>query len=396
VTHADDTFARIDALIGVGLRLARTSPSGRVLLARLADVLDPAWLAPDGVRLAQELSAARAQVAQPLELRRVESALREAWGVAPTEELDDLDATPAAVTPTAQVHRGRLDGRPVAVKVLRPGIAAAVRRDLALLENLLVPLRAAFPAQDAAAVVGEFRERVLDELDLEHEAAVQRRFYRALRHHPFLRVPSPVTRLARETVLVSEWIEGVPLSDATDRDRACARLVAFAMGAARAGLVHADFDPRDVLVEPDGRLAVLDFGATRIVARERLDHAAAALDALVGQDEAAFGAATAALGWLGADQAGHALGLAQDVLGELAGPDPVRLDRDAVLTLRDRGEVHREQVAALVPWIALPPDDLWPARGLAQLFGTIARVGATGSWREQLRAALRDGWDVSA
>jgi hypothetical protein len=43
----------------------------------------------------------------------------------------------------------------------------------------------------------------------------------------------------------------------------------------------------------------------------------------------------------------------------------------------------------------LPPEDLWPARGVAQLFGTIARAGATASWRELARAALREGWSAS-
>ena len=100
------------------------------------------------------------------------------------------------MTPGAQVHRGSLDGKPVAVKVLRPGLAASVRQDMALLELLAGPLGSAFPGIDPAAATREFRERVLEELDLEHEAEVQRLFHRALRGHPFLSVPAPVTRLS--------------------------------------------------------------------------------------------------------------------------------------------------------------------------------------------------------
>ena len=68
-------------------------------------------------------------------------------------------------------------------------------------------------------------------------AGIQRRFHRALRSHPFLVVPAPVTRLCDENVLVSEWIEGAPLRHAPDPDQAAARLVAFVSGAVREGLI---------------------------------------------------------------------------------------------------------------------------------------------------------------
>ena len=51
-------------------------------------------------------------------------------------------------------------------------------------------------------------------------------------------------------------------------------------------------------------------------------------------------------------------------------------------------------LAELILAGALPPEDLWPARGAAQLFSTIARIGATGAWRELARAAVRDGWNA--
>ncbi len=136
----------------------------------------------------------------------------------------------------------------MAVKVLRPGLAATVRQDMTLLEGLVAPLSAAFPAVDAAAMLSEVRERTLDELDLESEAATQRRVHRALRRHPFLTVPAPVMRLCHDEVLVSEFVDGVPLWQAPDPDLAAARLVVFVIGAARAGVIHADPHPDDVLV----------------------------------------------------------------------------------------------------------------------------------------------------
>jgi predicted unusual protein kinase regulating ubiquinone biosynthesis (AarF/ABC1/UbiB family) len=392
-----DARRHVEALIQVGLRLTRSAPSGRILLARLADAVDPAWISGlGGEHFAVELQAARTAASEPLEANAIEHALRVAWGAAPTEELDELDPDPVAVTPSSQVHRGVLAGSPVAVKVLRPGLAASVRQDLALFEGLLSPLHAAFPSVDAGAVLRELRERALDELDLEHEALAQRHFHRALRNHPFLTVPAPVTRLARESVLVSEWVPGVPLWRAPDPDQAASRLVVFVLGCARSGYVHADPNPDDVLALEDGRLAILDFGATRSVSPARADIASVALEGFVAEDPGALGAALEQLGWLPSNRAAAVLELGLEVLGELAGADPTRLDGHAIIAAGERLLARPEAMTELIVAGALPPQDLWPARAVAQLFATIARVGATGTWRELARAALREGWNAPA
>jgi len=394
---ADATLERLDALVAVGMRLARSAPSGKIALARFAAAIDPVWLPrPWGDPIAAELESAAIAASEPIAPRRVERVLRDAWGSRVSDELDELDLEPIAVTAASQVHRGVRAGRPVAVKLRRPGLDASVRQDLVLLEGLLAPLAAAFPALDAAAMLAEVRERTLDELDLEHEAAVQRRFQRALRGHRFLTVPAPVTGLARDGVLVSEWVDGIPLRDAPDRDQAAARLVAFVLGGIRAGIVHADPDPRDVLVLADGRLAILDFGASATVDAQRAVLTAAALDAFAAGDQRAFGDALERLGWLSSGDAPEALALARHTLGELAGPEPSHLDADAVVAARERLLEAADALARLLGSGAPAPADLWPARGAAQLFGTIARVGATGSWLALAQAALRDGWGPAA
>jgi hypothetical protein len=388
-----DTARRVDALIGVALRLARTAPSGRIVLAYLARVIAPEWIERADVKA--ELEAAANERPEPLTARAVERALRDAWGVKPSEELDELDLEPVAVTPTAQVHRGVLDQAPVAVKLLRPGLAATIRQDLVVLDGLLKPLGAAFPALDAAALVREVRERVQDELDLEHEAHHLRRFHRALRSHPFLSVPEPVTRLARENVLVSEWVEGVTLSSVPDPDEAAARLTIFVIGAARFGVMHADPDPDDVRVHPDGRLTILDFGATRAVVPERVESAQKALEAFATDDAGQLGAALETLGALPASEGATVLELGRHALGEFAGPGPARLDTPAVRAARDRLAARPDALERLAQYGSIAPEDLWPARAVGQLFAVIARLGATGDWLALARAALHDGWDAA-
>src|SRR5690242_18294920 len=211
MSSTDDALRRIDALLAVGLKLAHSARSGRVALARIAEALELDWIPPRGEKVAADLERAAAATREPLALSEVERILRDAWDEKPSDLLDELDPDPCAVTPAFQVHRGVYERDAVAVKVIRPGLASTVRADLALLESVTAPLAAAFPAADAAAMMRAIRERVLDELDLETEATVQRRFHRGLRTHPFLVVPKPLMELCHEQVLVSEWVEGVPL-----------------------------------------------------------------------------------------------------------------------------------------------------------------------------------------
>lgn len=390
----DQRLARLEALLGVGLRLAASAPTGRVALAQLAAAIEPEWIpSPAGDDFRDQLAAAADASSEPLRARDVERILRDAWGAKPTEELDELEAQPLAVTPGAQVHRGVLEGRAVAIKVLRPGLSSGVRQDLTLLETLAAPLGAAFPALDAGAILREVRERVLEELDLESEATFQRRFHRALREHPRLSVPAPVMRLCHEGVLVSELVEGTPFMQAPDPDRAAALLLEFTLGAARWGVAYADPAGENAILTPDGALAVVDFGACREVEAGRLARCTDVLEALRAEDEPGFDAALEALGWLPPEHAPAALALTRQVLAEHLGPGRSRLDTLALIAARRRLVDHAPALAELVPAGRLAAQDLWPARGVAGLFATIARLGAEGDWGALALEALRHGWN---
>jgi hypothetical protein len=86
------------------------------------------------------------------------------------------------------------------------------------------------------------------------------------------------------------------------------------------------------------------------------------------------------------------LALLRELFDGLLGPGPVRLDHEAVLTVRDRLVERGPALASVLRAGALPPEDLWPARAMLLLLGTIARVGATGAWPELAQTAMREGW----
>src|SRR5947208_1929516 len=113
---AQDILSRIDALLQVALRLARSVPSGRIALAQVVRTIELEWIpSPWGDPIVAELQAAADSCADPLPFKQVERVLQDAWGVRPSDELDDLEHQPVQVTPAAQVHRAELEGEPVAV-----------------------------------------------------------------------------------------------------------------------------------------------------------------------------------------------------------------------------------------------------------------------------------------
>ena len=185
-----------------------------------------------------------------------------------------LERTPAGAASIGQVHRGQWLATPdatpveVAVKVQYPGVAKALQSDLRQLRRIARLLGHLGHLADATGLVDELSARLDEELDYEREADNQRRFATAFVDDALIVVP--VVHHATSKVLVTGWLDGVPLSarihDAeltrTERDRIGVALVhAVYAGPELTGLMHGDPHPGNFLLLADGRLGVLDFGA---------------------------------------------------------------------------------------------------------------------------------------
>src|SRR3954447_18135577 len=174
---------------------------------------------------------------------------------------------PAAAASIGQVHRAVWsDGREVAVKLQYPGAGPALLSDLNQLARLARLFAVLNPGLDVKPLLAELKARVAEELDYDLEAESQSAFAAAYDGDPDIAVPKVVHHGDR--VLVSEWVDGLPLSqiirDGTPEQRDHAGLL-FARflfsGPARAGLLHADPHPGNFRLMSDGKLAVLDYGA---------------------------------------------------------------------------------------------------------------------------------------
>jgi predicted unusual protein kinase regulating ubiquinone biosynthesis (AarF/ABC1/UbiB family) len=377
--HRIDPPPALRALVEAGGALVRRSASGRFMLGRLA-ALVPEDAVPSALAVwPARLERAREEVATPIAFKDVEKALKGAWGKPAAKVLDELEREPVAVTPGAQVHRGVRDGAKVAIKVLRPGLASAVRNDLALLDVLGGPLGAVFSAMDAGAILREIRETALDELDLEHEASTQRSVRRALRGVDDVVVPAPDLELSASNVLVSEWLEGPTLAAAAPGDPAAVArtLIAAHVAAARSGLVLTDPRPGHVVLLDRGGVGLLGSGLARPVDRQRI---AALLDALVAfrsEDQDGFAAIVAErLGLLPPAAALKAYALIAVVLGDLLRGE-ARLDGAALASAGTRAFDHLGSALALAADVTPQPNDLAVARSVGQLASVLSRLGAT-------------------
>ncbi|MGW1543198.1 ABC1 kinase family protein [Streptomyces sp. NPDC002309] len=211
--------------------------------------------------------------APPMPTRTVHKVLSERLGKDWRTLFQEFEDKPSAAASIGQVHHGVWhDGREVAVKVQYPGAGEALLSDLNQLSRFARLLGPLIPGMDIKPLIAELKDRVSEELDYGLEAQAQQEHAEEFADDPDFLVPAVIHQC--DQILITEWIDGIPLSeiitDGTEeqRDRAGQLLARFLFsGPARTGLLHADPHPGNFRLLPgdpeegdDWRLGVLDFG----------------------------------------------------------------------------------------------------------------------------------------
>jgi ubiquinone biosynthesis protein len=244
------------------------------LLSTRADLLPPPYL--------RALARLQDQV-QPFGFAAVEEMVTDELGVRISNAFRSFDHEPLASASLGQVHRAELrDGRPVVVKVQRPGVRAQIVEDMAAVEEI-----AALADRHSEAgrrlgfgdMAAELRSVLLRELDYRQEAENLRALGAVLAEHDRIVVPQPIPDYSTATVLTMEHVAGssigtvgpLRLMEVDGPGLAGALFRAYLDQILVHGLFHADPHPGNVLVTDDGRLALIDLGMVARVEPEVQD-----------------------------------------------------------------------------------------------------------------------------
>ena len=197
------------------------------------------------------------------------------------EVFADFSDRPMAAASIGQVHRATLaDGRDVAVKVQYPGVAEAIRDDLANTELITTFVRfmnATAPGSmpDLRLASQELTERISEELDYRHEAANISAFGELYRGHPFIRIPEVITEASADRVLTMTYLDGMNWEEALTADQDLKNVWAEAIsrmltGSYRhANLFHADPHPGNYRFGSDGTVGFVDFGCVKVFSESK-------------------------------------------------------------------------------------------------------------------------------
>lgn len=206
-----------------------------------------------------------------------------------------FDEKPLASASIGQVHRATLpDGTDVVVKIQYPGVAEAIRADLANVGLLYQMMAMFYPALDPKPVVDELRERITEELDYELEAKNQRTFAEMYANHPFIAVPRVIDSHSTKLVLTSTRVAGrrfaEVLADPPEQRARYAEIIyRFVFGSIiNHGVFNGDPHPGNYLFADDGKIAFLDYGCIKWFPKQMLTDWLALVRAHLGGNQATF------------------------------------------------------------------------------------------------------------
>ena len=410
------------ATVGLGRRLTGQSPEGiqAELAQRTAEQLFSVLgqLKGGAMKFGQALSVFEAalpeasaapyrealtrlqEAAPPMAPETMHRVLDEQFGTSWRTRFQSFDDEPAAAASIGQVHRAVWgDGREVAVKIQYPGAGPALMADFNQLSRFAKVFGMLSPGLDVKPLLAELKARVSEELDYTLEASAQRQFVAAYEGDPDVVAPRVVASAPK--VVVSEWLEGTPLSkiiatgSQEQRDRS-GRLLALLHFSApqRSQLLHADPHPGNFRLLDDGRLGVLDFGAmarlpngtpeplgriTRLVLDGKTD---AVMAALVSERFIRPGVSI---------DADKVMDYLRPILEPLAQPE-FTFTRDWMREQAQRIGDPRNEAARVGRMLNLPPEYLLLHRVTLGSIGVLCQLGATAPYR-QIAEAWQPGFD---
>jgi tRNA A-37 threonylcarbamoyl transferase component Bud32 len=250
------------------------------------------------------------------------------------------------------------------------------------------------PGLDAKAVTEEIRLRIDEELDYELEAQNQRSLARIFRGHPFIVVPDVVTRLSRERVIVSEFVEGTGFEELkhypqAERDRIGEIVFRFFFGCLyRHHQFSGDPHPGNFLLMRDGRVAFLDFGLFKRMTAEDVEHELAVGRAVIERDVEATFELFASTGFLPRPERLRPealLAFLDDMIGWYTVDDEVELTPEIATRVVIESTDIRSSHFGDMRHQDIHPEHLFPLRMQLLTLAVLGQLRARGNWHRIAR-----------
>jgi predicted unusual protein kinase regulating ubiquinone biosynthesis (AarF/ABC1/UbiB family) len=254
--HARRARRLVEAIVGLGPSFVKIAQ----IFASRSDLIPEPYIGQLGTLV---------DLVPSLPFDVVERAIVEAYGRPVDELFDAFEREPVAAASLAQVHRAKLRGETVAVKILRPGVEARVAADVKAARQILMALDRWWGhphIKRELIALAAFETRVREEVDFRLEAGYAKAIRENFRQSDRVSIPRVYDDMTRQRVLVMEFMVGTRIDqlDAAkvDVQHVVQTLVELYIQMELIdGLFHADPHPGNLMLAADGRIILVDFGA---------------------------------------------------------------------------------------------------------------------------------------
>lgn len=188
----------------------------------------------------------------------------------------------------AVVFKGYLDEKPVAIKIVRPNIKSQIegqRKNITWILSIIDRYNSQLHLELKWVHIYDL---LIQQTNMQNEADYLDFFYKT---HTYVVIPKPHTEFTTDTLLVMDWIDGVTLSDLDDdkidketRKTLGAQYGMFVKESYESGCIHMDLHPGNILITPDNKVCVLDFGFVSKIAPDKSKDLFGIIDAIMNFD----------------------------------------------------------------------------------------------------------------
>ncbi|WP_209328861.1 ABC1 kinase family protein [Lunatimonas salinarum] len=255
-SNAADIYDSLSELKGSALKVAQ-------MMAMDKNILPTAY--QDKFTMAQ-------YSAPPLSYPLVVKSFKQYFDKSPDQLFDSFTNSAVNAASIGQVHKAKKGEQEFAVKIQYPGVASSVRSDLKLVRPFALRLLN-MNERELDHYMEEVEEKLLEETDYELEMRRGTEIAAACSHIPHLSFPKYYENLSGPRIIAMDWMDGLHIKEwlQTNPTQELKNQVGQAMWdfyhhqVHEMQQVHADPHPGNFIIQPDGRLAIIDFGCVKVI-----------------------------------------------------------------------------------------------------------------------------------